>query len=121
MTYQWQKEICLLGHPLKITLPGKSGQEYKPHHKGLPPLKEGETYDGFCMDEDREFFSWRNIYLQIDNRIISISDYSIDIDGINIIWTQREFTADRLYEILIMFNKKLDDLQEQIYSKSDRD
>lgn len=125
----WQDEIRLLGQPIKLTLPGEANERYKSAY-GLNKdveLIAGKTYDGFDINEDLLFYRLQNIYLvePITGKLVDLSSFSIpNIHNAirnTMILVQREFCADNLYKVLNMFNKKINEIDQRLCEKADRE
>lgn len=121
-----EEEVRLFGQPIRITVPGKNGKYLS--YRDYPKVKVGDMLSGYalCDLKDTLSYSWREIFVEIDNKLYCMYDY-IDINnryklavGDYVIATQPEVTFERIHRMCIFLYNKLSDLQEQIDCKVDR-
>lgn len=118
-----EKEIRLLGQPIKIKIPGDGFVNLKTW-KEYPTLKGGEKYPGYAMCDIHSLeSSIHDIYIDIDNALYKICDWNVIYYPLNlhIEEVQDEVTFNKIRKIgLLLYNKFLQ-IEEELNNKVDKD
>lgn len=121
----FEDEIRLLGQPVKVTLPGTLCKYLCTNSYQMPKELFSGVYDGYalCNLDDMFSYSFKDIYIAIDDKLVSLGDYSYLEYPVSwyVVPKQQPVSFERIHKMILLLYSKIEYLDNRLDDKADRE